>query len=326
MGSREVVWICRAVAFLQLIPSILSWGQHGHYATCKIAEAYLSKDAMIAVKQLLPESAGGELAAVCSWPDQIRFHYPWSGPLHYIDTPDFRCQYNYNRDCHDSVGNIGRCVSGAIYNYTEQLVSGYQNNSFPSWTTYNLTEALMFLAHFVGDIHQPLHVGFTSDGGGNTIRVRWFRQMSNLHHVWDTSIIDTALKRFYKSDLSDFIKAIQNNITDSWSDDLAAWEVCSSNSTVCPDPYASESISLACSYAYKNATPGSTLGDEYFLSRLPIVKQRLAQGGIRLATTLNRIFASPRLILPNEDTQDCCGSESGITIHSNIIIQPISSL
>ncbi|GAB2213744.1 hypothetical protein Droror1_Dr00018057 [Drosera rotundifolia] len=112
---------------------------------------------------------------------------------------------------------------------------------------------------------------------------------------------------------------------DSWSDDLAAWEVCSSNSTVCPDPYASESISLACSYAYKNATPGCTLGDEYFLSRLPIVKQRLAQGGIRLATTLNRIFASPRLILPHEDTQDC-GSEFGITIHSNIIIQPISCL
>ncbi|GAB2298718.1 Endonuclease 4 [Dionaea muscipula] len=294
MDSRKLLWVFGTVVSLQLIPSILSWGQHGHYATCKIAEAYLSEDAVVAVKQLLPKSAGGELAAVCSWPDEIRFHYRWSGPLHYIDTPDFRCQYDYSRDCHDSSGNEGRCVTGAIYNYTQQLVSGYQNNTFKS--KYNLTEALMFLAHFIGDVHQPLHVGFTSDEGGNTIRLHWFRQKCNLHHVWDTSIIDTALKRFYSSDLSYMIQAIQRNITDSWSDNLIPWEVCTLNRTACPDPYASESISLACSYAYKNATPGSTLDDGYFLSRLPVVEKRLAQGGIRLAATLNRIFASQPLI------------------------------
>ena len=47
----------------------------------------------------------------------------------------------------------------------------------------NLTESLMFLAHFVGDIHQPLHVGFEEDEGGNTIIVHWYRRKSNLHHV-----------------------------------------------------------------------------------------------------------------------------------------------
>ncbi|WZZ09288.1 hypothetical protein YC2023_095209 [Brassica napus] len=55
--------------------------------------------------------------------------------------------------------------------------------------------------------------------------------------------------------------------------------------------YASESIDLACKYAYKDAAPGTTLGDDYFLSRLPIVEKRIAQGGIRLAATLNRIFS-----------------------------------
>lgn len=49
---------------------------------------------------------------------------------------------------------------------------------------------------------------------------------------------------------------------------------------------------LACKFAYRNATPGSTLKDEYFLSRLPIVEKRLAQGGVRLAAILNRIFTS----------------------------------
>ncbi|GKD85473.1 endonuclease 4-like protein, partial [Tanacetum coccineum] len=55
-------------------------------------------------------------------------------------------------DCHDSSGVKDRCVTGAIYNYTEQLVMGY--NASNSVTQYNLTEALMFLSHYIGDVHQ----------------------------------------------------------------------------------------------------------------------------------------------------------------------------
>lgn len=49
------------------------------------------------MKQLLPDSAEGDLAAVCSWADEVRYnyHYRWSSPLHYIDTPDFKCNYEY---------------------------------------------------------------------------------------------------------------------------------------------------------------------------------------------------------------------------------------
>lgn len=297
MGSFKLLWcIGIAVVVVQLIPGIHGWGQHGHYVTCKIAEGYLSKDAGAAVKELLPESAEGELAAVCSWADlfAVRSHYPWSKDLHFVDTPDFRCNYEYCRDCHDSAGRKNRCATGAIYNYTIQLASACRSPS--SEMRYNLTEALMFLAHFIGDVHQPLHCGFRGDLGGNKIQLHWYRRKANLHHVWDTSIIDTALDRFYGSNLTNMIETLQKNITEDWSNSLGPWETCESNRTVCPNPYASESISLACNYAYKNATPGSTLGDEYFLSRLPIVEQRLAQGGVRLAATLNRIFDSCGLI------------------------------
>ncbi|KAF3976455.1 hypothetical protein CMV_000366 [Castanea mollissima] len=300
MGGSELVWVSRSLGFLLLIPGILGWGKEGHYAICKIAEGYLTEDAIAAVKELLPETAGGNLAAVCSWSDEIRhnFRWRWSSALHYIDTPDFECNYEYCRDCHDSAGHKNRCVTGAIYNYTMQLASAYQNTNLK--LHYNLTEALMFLSHFMGDVHQPLHVGFTGDEGGNTIVVRWFRRKSNLHHVWDDMIIDSALKTFYCSDLEIMIKAIQRNITNGWSNEISSWENCSHNDTVCPNPYASESISLACKFAYKNATPGSTLGDDYFLSRLPIVEKRLAQGGVRLAATLNRIFTS-QLKLNDDD-------------------------
>ncbi|XP_050891517.1 endonuclease 4-like [Lathyrus oleraceus] len=279
-----------ALLVLLLIPTVLGWGKEGHYVVCKITQEYLSEDALFAVKQLLPDSAHGDLAALCSWPDEIRFHYHWSSALHYADTPDFLCNYQYCRDCHDSYGRKHRCVTGVIHNYTMQLKLAYADAS--SKFNYNLTEALLFLSHFVGDVHQPLHVGFTGDLGGNSITVRWYRRKTNLHHVWDNMIIESALKMFYGSDLSTMIQAIQRNITDIWSNDVSIWEHCAYNYTACPDWYASESVSLACKFAYRNATPGSTLKDEYFLSRLPIVEKRLAQGGVRLAAILNRIFTS----------------------------------
>lgn len=290
MDGSGLMWIWRALILLQLVNGVLGWGKEGHFAICRIAEGYLTEDALAAVKQLLPDSAEGDLANVCAWADEVRFHKRWSSPLHYVDTPDFMCNYKYCRDCHDSVGRKDRCVTGAIYNYTMQLKSGYQDSV--SVAKYNLTEALMFLSHFIGDVHQPLHVGFIGDEGGNTITVRWYRRKTNLHHVWDTMIIDSALKTYYDSDIAVMIQSIQRNITDGWSNDVSSWENCAYNQTVCPNGYASESVSLACKFAYRNATPGTTLEDGYFLSRLPIVEKRLAQSGIRLAATLNRIFAS----------------------------------
>ncbi|XP_058085242.1 endonuclease 4-like [Magnolia sinica] len=285
-------FIGRAIILLQSVTGILAWGKEGHYAICKIAEGLLTEDAAAAVKLLLPDYANGDLAAVCSWPDEIRHQYRWrwTSPLHYVDTPDFKCNYDYCRDCHDSKGQKDRCVSGAIYNYSMQLTT-YQDSSY-DWQ-YNLTEALMFLSHFIGDIHQPLHVGFLGDEGGNTITVRWYRRKTNLHHVWDTMIIESAMKIFYDNDIDVMTRAIQRNMLDGWSADIPSWENCISNHTVCPDPYASESVSLACKFAYRHATPGSTLTDEYFLSRLPVVEKRLAQSGVRLAASLNRIFISP---------------------------------
>ncbi|KAF3638208.1 Endonuclease 5 [Capsicum annuum] len=253
MGGFELKWFVRVAVVLMMVPEILGWGKEGHYVICKIAQEYLTEDALAAVKALLPDQAEGDLSNVCFWADEVRhhYHYRWSAPLHYVDTPDFLCNYKY-------------CL------------------------TDNLTEALMFLSHFVGDVHQPLHVGFIGDLGGNTIVVRWYRRKTNLHHVWDTMIIESALKTYYKSDIMLMIQALMKNITDGWSDEVPSWEDCPK--LVCPDPYASESIHLACKFAYRNATPGSTLTDDYFLSRRPVVEKRLAQSGVRLAEVLNRIF------------------------------------
>ncbi|KAL6577659.1 Endonuclease 2 [Orobanche minor] len=267
------------------IPIATGWGTDGHHIICRIAQPRLSKAAADAVSNLLPPDAQNDLSSMCSWADRVRFRYHWSSPLHFIDTPDHLCTYQYNRDCKDEDGVKDRCVAGAINNYTTQLLT---YGDATSASQYNLTEALLFLSHFIGDIHQPLHVGFTSDRGANTIDVRWFKRKSVLHHVWDSNIIETAEERFYESDVDELIDALQKNITTVWSEQAKAWEVC--NKTACPDLYASEGIKAACDWAYKGVDENSVLEDNYFLSRRPVVNLRLAQGGVRLAATLNRIF------------------------------------
>lgn len=277
-------------AFLMMLlcPSVRGWGTDGHFTVCRIAQSRLSESAANAVQKLLPASAQNDLASVCSWADHVKFHYPWSSALHYVDTPDSLCNYQYNRDCKDDNGVKDRCVSGAINNYTTQLLS--YGGSSRSQSQYNLTEALLFLSHFMGDIHQPSHVGFTTDKGGNTIDVHWYTRKSVLHHVWDDNIIETAEERYYDSNVDELVDAIQQNITSEWQDLAKSWETCSGNKATCPDIYASEGIKAACDWAYRGAAENSVLQDAYFLSRLPIVNLRLAQGGVRLAATLNRIF------------------------------------
>ncbi|ESQ55209.1 hypothetical protein EUTSA_v10025874mg [Eutrema salsugineum] len=291
MGLSLRMWVVSILMLAQLVHGALSWGDDGHYAVCKIAQGYLEEETVVAVKKLLPESANGELAAVCSWPDEIKKlpQWRWTGALHFADTPDYKCNYEYSRDCPKDW-----CVTGAIFNYTNQLLSASENSH--SIVHYNLTEALMFLSHYMGDIHQPLHEGFLGDLGGNRVKVNWYNQETNLHRVWDDMIIDSALAKYYNSSLLLMIQSLQAKLKYGWSNDVRSWGSCQLNQIACPNPYASESIDLACKYAYKDAAAGTTLGDDYFHSRLPIVEKRIAQGGIRLAATLNRIFSGkPKL-------------------------------
>nr|GMC78796.1 endonuclease 1 [Ipomoea batatas] len=269
---------------------VQAWSKEGHMMTCRIAQGLLNEEAAHAVNMLLPDYVDGDLSALCVWPDQVRhwYKYRWTSPLHFIDTPDQACNFDYDRDCHDQHGVKDMCVAGAIQNFTTQL-SHYRDGT--SDRRHNMTEALLFLAHFMGDIHQPMHVGFTTDEGGNTIELRWFRHKSNLHHVWDREIILTAAKDYYGNDVNLLQEDIKRNFTDGiWTDDVVSWKECSGDLFSCVNKYAVESINLACKWGYKNVEAGQTLSDDYFNSRLPIVMKRVAQGGVRLAAILNRIF------------------------------------
>ncbi|KAJ6769766.1 ENDONUCLEASE 4 [Salix purpurea] len=231
-GIRGLLRLC-ALAFVLFVglasislPGALGWSKEGHMMTCRIAQNLLGPEAANAVENL----------------------YRWTSPLHFIDTPDNACTFDYSRDCVKDA-----CVDGAIQNFTSQLLH-YRDGTADR--RYNLTEALLFLSHFMGDIHQPMHAGFTSDKGGNTVDLRWFRHKSNLHHVWDREIILTALKDFYDNDMVLLQEAIERNFSDGiWFDDVTSWKECD-DLLSCPDKYATESINIACKWGYKGVKEG----------------------------------------------------------------------
>ena len=134
--------------------------------------------------------------------------------------------------------------------------------------------ALRFLGHFVADMHQPLHVGFIEDLGGNLIDVSFFGgSTTNLHTVWDSRISSRA----GLSSTGDGVE-LNNEITPA---EATAWE------TFDLKAWAAESYELARTVAYVDENgiflkDGRMLEDAYFNRASPVVRQRLKQAGVRL--------------------------------------------
>ena len=134
-------------------------------------------------------------------------------------------------------------------------------------------QALAFYIHFVGDIHQPLHVGRRDDRGGNDITVKWFGQPKNLHAVWDSAIIEnqklsyTEYANFLNNYSADTIKLWQSAEYLDWAKDSKAKRANVYNF--------SEDKELSYKYVYKNT---------------PILNEQMSKAGVRLAGMLNKIF------------------------------------
>lgn len=262
-----------------------AWGPDGHRIIAEIAEQRLSDEAKAAIADLLD---GQAMADVSTWADQVRSReeYRWTGPLHYANLAAGATRFDMDRDC----GEAG-CVVSAIKRYRAVLEDDAAARE-------EKVEALKFLIHFVGDIHQPLHVSFARDRGGNDVKVTFLGHATNLHRVWDAGLIDTRDVPWpvYMETLSERITV----------DQRAAW------ATTDPSVWATESYQLAVSNAY--AIPhGGELGEEYVSRNIGIVETRLSQGGVRLAIVLNEVFA-PELVPaaePNDERAlESAGQES----------------
>lgn len=175
---------CRIpIALLLLIvaPSVSAWSYKGHRLIGEMAEQQLSAPTRASVRALLADEPSPTLAAVSIWPDEARKDAAWRHTTrwHFVNFPQDDCRYRPHRDCAD-----GNCIVAALEAQRARLRN-------PSTPRQQRIEALKFVVHFVGDIHQPLHVGYGFDRGGNDTQIRFDHVGSNLHALWDGMLIDT---------------------------------------------------------------------------------------------------------------------------------------
>ncbi|MGQ0702897.1 MAG: S1/P1 nuclease [Gemmatimonadales bacterium] len=261
------------------------WGREGHQIACEIAWQRMTPaaHAMVRALRLADPDSGATFPASCLWADRVRSStHRYTNAYHYINIPAGAGKADPDRDCGDPAR---RCAPWAIRYYAGVLLDS---------TASILTRAqgLKFLAHFVGDLHQPLHAGRPQDLGGNTIKVEFLgRRLQNgdslnLHWVWDSSILERLALVWPDSALA-LNAEISRSEAALWDDlDVLGWT--------------NESYRLAEAIVYPLAE-GNRIDPEYVERARPVVRLRLKQAGVRLASLLNRIAArtlDPAKLLP----------------------------
>jgi hypothetical protein len=244
---------------------LISWGVTGHRTIGRIAENHLSPNAKAAVQELLGTET---LASVSTWADEVRSQpdYRQTGPWHFLNLP---LGLSYPEFEKLVKGMTGENVYSALLNEEQAL-------SDKTTPREKKVEALKFIVHFVGDLHQPMHISRAEDKGGNTIQLNYEGAGTNLHSLWDTKLIEhEGLTYEQLAEKYDRISPAQ--IKQWQSDPLIRWI------------WESYEISSRL-YAEVDAMTNRSIDDSYYQGHIAIIHERIGQAGIRLAGVLNEIF------------------------------------
>ncbi len=243
----------------------ISWGTVGHFSVALIAEKHLTPKAQAAIKDLLGNETMSEAS---TWADDVRGEqeYKTTGPKHYINLP---LGLSYEAFGQKVVAMQEDNVYKAVLKCEQDLKSASTSRS-------QKTEALKFLIHFIGDLHQPMHVSRAEDKGGNTILVNYKGDATNLHTVWDSKLIDDQ-ELNYKEIAEQFDTASSQQIAHWQNDSLIGWL------------WESYQISSTL-YQEIDGSEGHNLKKPYYKRHIGIVDLRMEMAGIRLASIINEVF------------------------------------
>lgn len=252
-----------------------------------IATRYLSPKAKEQLLFLLKYDrlADGEpsnrlsLGEVANWADEIK-DFGWGrklGSWHFDDVP--LCEEpEYSKYCRN-----GRCASAQIARQLDIL----KNQRAP---IRRRNEALKWVVHLVGDIHQPLHAANRRDRGGNNVQVSFFGERDNppygtinLHTIWDVHMVRRLVST--RGGESAIVSAPIGEA------DKTAWDQGSVADWI------NESHAIARDFVYPALRTGSSctrkirrvvsVGEAYFSKAAPIIEIQIKKAGIRLARALN---------------------------------------
>ncbi len=281
MARWRIVLAGLAAAVAVMASPAFGWGAAGHRTVAAIAMANVSPKTAAQIAVLLraegglhtPECLAGTLGDASVWPDCIRedkARWGHTFAWHYQDEP--LCG-GFDLTLHCPHGD---CITARIADARAILANRRASDT-------SRLMALAFLVHFVGDLHQPLHMSDHEDHGGNLVNaVIAGGAAGSLHYLWDTPLAEAAiasgppLVRTYSADERARLGGGK----------IADW--------------ARESWDLARSHTYPQAyghdicrgpapAPGTAvrIGRLAFASDLPIVRLRLVQAGLRLARMLD---------------------------------------
>jgi hypothetical protein len=255
---KKLLFTLLAIVLLPVI--CLGWGRDGHQIVATIAEDHLNETAKVMIQSLI---GNNHLYSIASWADDIRRERRETGPWHYVNIP-LGSQYDASRDC----APPRSCIVAKINDLVKVLIDKNAPRE-------DRTEALRFLVHFVGDVHQPMHAAREAKGG-NGVKVSYLSSARcgpydcNLHGVWDSSMILHA--RLSRAEYAEH------------EEKLIKMENLESQASGTPEQWANESVKRAQAAWVQN---GANLEELYDQQEIKVVDRQMALAGLRLAKLLN---------------------------------------
>lgn len=249
---------------LCLSGKVLAFGSIGHQQVCSLAYQLVKPHTRQQIDLLLAVGPEQQFADGCVWPDEARREpaYQFTTPFHYLNVPRQQSQVKPT-DC-----AAKGCLLSALQHYAALLK---QNGN-----TRQRAEALLFYSHFIADLHQPLHVSYADDLGGNKTAVYYFGKPSNLHGIWDSAM----LKSLGYAD----------------NDQLAAGKMAALGPATVrqwqsgqPLVWAQQSLTQT-RKVYQGYKPGMLFSQPELDRDGPLIETRLLQAAVRLAWQLDQLL------------------------------------
>ena len=264
-GRGRLAAVCLGIFFLS--SQAFAWGNRGHQIVALLAYRHLTTAARANVDATLKLGNPSTIDGIATLPDDWREARPETKEWHFADIPKTASAFSAARDCkHDE------CVVAQIGHFEQVLQAGTASST-------ERFEALAFVVHFLGDLHQPLHCADDHDRGGNTVKVRFLGTPANLHQVWDSRLISRA----DIPENADYVAHLENDVLGD--DDPAE------RAKGTPTDWANQAHVQATTHSYV-IPAGGALDAKYADDNLLVVDEQLLRAGLRLAAELNRVFGS----------------------------------
>jgi len=269
-----------------------AWGPEGHGLVAAIAEAHLEQGPKAEALRFLSAENVKHLDEISSWADAVRAERPDTAPGHFVDIPLKAKHYSKKRDCHYDKDNNRVPEATCIVVMMPQWVAVLADKTK---SDQERLEALKWVVHFAGDIHQPLHNENNDDKGGNNVHVTYYGKSTELHAVWDGGVIEHHYGwtlgpnfSFDHQAVRSAAQAIDHQISKSARTTWLAQGASAGLETETPQ-WANWSHHLALA-AYGNL-PAAPQPDgwenAYQKYAWPVIKTQIGAAGIRLAAILN---------------------------------------